>query len=60
MFNVNYTLSRLKAMLTACQLKHAITYDVKFFLSDIKKTARYLFPSLCYFYLKISTSLIKL
>ena len=31
MFNVDYTLSRLKAMLTACQLKQAITYDVKIF-----------------------------
>ena len=30
-FNVNYTFSRLKAMLTACKLKHAITYDVKIF-----------------------------
>ena len=31
MFNVNYTLRRLKAMLTTCKLKHAITYDVKIF-----------------------------
>jgi hypothetical protein len=31
MFNINYTLSRLKAVLTACQPKHAITYDVKIF-----------------------------
>jgi hypothetical protein len=36
-FNINYTLSRLKAMLTAYQLKHAVTYDVKIFYPVSKR-----------------------
>jgi len=38
MFNVNYTLSRLKAMLKTRQLKHAITYDVKIFIRYHKES----------------------
>jgi hypothetical protein len=60
MFIVNYTLSRPKAMLTACQMKRAITYNVKIFYPISQRNQNVYFHRCVIFYLKISKSLIKL